>query len=84
LIINQKEVRIINDKTKQEFVIPPGGSLGLLALGNIGVRAWKKAKKNGKKLKIKTLKKNKVVVGWDSADWKIIVHQPFFFKIKKS
>lgn len=25
------------------FEVPPGGSLGLLALGNIGVRAWKKA-----------------------------------------
>lgn len=25
------------------FEIPPGGSLGLLALGNVGVRAWKKA-----------------------------------------
>ncbi len=33
----------------------------------------KRQKKNGKKIKIKTLKKNKVVVvGWDSADWKII------------
>jgi hypothetical protein len=40
--MNQKEVRIINDSTKKEFVVPPGGSLGLLALGNIGVRAWKK------------------------------------------
>jgi len=27
------------------FKVPPGGSLGILALGNIGVRAWKKAKK---------------------------------------
>ena len=26
------------------FNVPPGGSLGLLAQGNIGVRAWKKAK----------------------------------------
>jgi hypothetical protein len=25
------------------FEVPPGGSLGLLALGNVGVRAWKKA-----------------------------------------
>ena len=23
------------------YNVPPGGSLGLLALGNIGVRAWK-------------------------------------------
>lgn len=26
------------------FTVPPGGTLGALALGNIGVRAWKKAK----------------------------------------
>jgi len=26
------------------FKVPPGGTLGVLALGNIGVRAWKKAK----------------------------------------
>jgi hypothetical protein len=25
------------------FTVPPGGTLGLLALGNVGVRAWKKA-----------------------------------------
>ena len=43
--MNQKQVRIVNDSTKKEFVVPPGGSLGLLALGSIGVRAWKKAKK---------------------------------------
>jgi hypothetical protein len=28
-----------------DFEVPPGGSLGLLALGNIGVRAWKVAMK---------------------------------------
>lgn len=27
------------------FKVPPGGSLGLLALGSVGVRAWKKARK---------------------------------------
>jgi hypothetical protein len=27
------------------FSVPPGGTLGILALGNIGIRAWKKAKK---------------------------------------
>jgi len=27
------------------FEVPPGGSLGLLALGNVGIRAWKQAKK---------------------------------------
>ena len=28
----------------KQYNIPPGGSLGLLALGNIGVRAWKAAR----------------------------------------
>lgn len=27
------------------FKVPPGGSLGVLALGAVGVRAWKKVKK---------------------------------------
>ena len=27
------------------FTVPPGGSLGLLALGSVGIRAWKKARK---------------------------------------
>lgn len=27
------------------FEVPPGGSLGVLTLGSVGVRAWKKAKK---------------------------------------
>ena len=29
----------------KEFDVPPGGSLGLLTLGSVGVRAWRKAKK---------------------------------------
>lgn len=29
----------------EPFEVPPGGTLGVLALGNIGVRAWKAAKK---------------------------------------
>lgn len=29
----------------KRFEVPPGGSLGILALGAVGVRAWKKAKK---------------------------------------
>jgi hypothetical protein len=39
---HQKKVTILlNGKP---FEVPPGGALGVLALGNIGVRAWKKAK----------------------------------------
>ena len=42
---------VLNGKPNE---VTPGGSLGLLALGNIGVRAWKKAaseynKKDNKK-----------------------------------
>jgi hypothetical protein len=55
--MSQKEVKIINKSTKQEFVVPPGGSLGLLALGNIGVRAWKKAKKEWEETQNKDIEK---------------------------
>jgi hypothetical protein len=41
--MKNKETRILmNDK---EFKVPPGGTLGVLALGSVGVRAWKKSKK---------------------------------------
>ena len=40
---SEKVTIILNGKP---FEVPPGGSLGLLALGNIGVRAWKKAAAN--------------------------------------
>jgi len=43
--MNQKDIKFINLTTKKDFITPPGGSLGLLALGNIGIRAWKQAKK---------------------------------------
>lgn len=45
-------------ETKKEFVftmdgkpftVPPGGTLGILALGNVGIRAWKKAKLEAEK-----------------------------------
>lgn len=42
--MNDKKI-IIKYQKGEEYIIPPGGSLGLLALGNVGVRAWKKAKK---------------------------------------
>jgi hypothetical protein len=38
---HKKVLILMNGK---EFTVPPGGSLGLLALGNVGIRAWKKAK----------------------------------------
>lgn len=39
---NQKVVITLKGKP---FEVPAGGTLGVLALGNIGVRAWKAAKK---------------------------------------
>lgn len=38
---DQKSITIIMNN--KPFEVPPGGSLGLLALGNVGVRAWKQA-----------------------------------------
>ena len=38
---DQKSITIVMNN--KPFEVPPGGSLGLLALGNIGVRAWKQA-----------------------------------------
>lgn len=43
-MMDKKEIRIVTLNGK-EFQVPPGGSLGLLALGNIGVRAWRLAQK---------------------------------------
>jgi hypothetical protein len=46
------EIEMKNKETKKiifqekTYNVPPGGSLGLLALGNIGVRAWKEARDN--------------------------------------
>ncbi|MBN8701445.1 MAG: alkaline phosphatase family protein [Bacteroidetes bacterium] len=61
------------------YTIPKEGSLGLLALGAKGLKAWREVR-NGKtpiiepdKEKKSDKKKRKVlVVGWDSADWQII------------
>ena len=43
---SEKVTIILNGKPSE---VPPGGSLGLLALGNVGVRAWKMAAANYKK-----------------------------------
>jgi hypothetical protein len=52
-----KQQKIVNEKTKKEFIVPPGGSLGLLALGNVGIRAWKKAKKEWEENQNKDIEK---------------------------
>jgi len=38
---DKKVVITLNGKP---FEVPPGGSLGILALGNVGIKAWKLAK----------------------------------------
>lgn len=38
----KEQVITLNGKP---FEVTPGGSLGVLALGNVGIRAWKKAKR---------------------------------------
>jgi hypothetical protein len=50
----KKNVIILHGK---EFKVPPGGTLGVLALGNIGVRAWRAAKKEWEKENQKDEKK---------------------------
>jgi hypothetical protein len=40
----KKNKEIVITLDGKSFTVPPGGSLGVLALGNVGIRAWKKAK----------------------------------------
>jgi hypothetical protein len=51
--MNNKENKILMDG--KEFQVPPGGTLGVLALGSVGVRAWKLAKK---KYELEQIEKN--------------------------
>lgn len=66
-------------KSGGAYEIPKNGSLGLLALGDVGLEAWRSAKNEDStlfKTTKKTVKKNDnqklVLIGWDAADWKII------------
>jgi len=72
-------VASIQLKSGDKYDIPKEGSLGLLALGDIGLEAWRAAKRNEKiqidiqeKPKLETGKQKLVLIGWDAADWKII------------
>lgn len=38
-----------NSQQGEAFDVPPGGSLGLLALGAVGIRAWRKARNEWEK-----------------------------------
>lgn len=35
-------------KKKQSYTVTPQGSLGLLALGDVGIRLWREAREKGK------------------------------------
>ena len=39
--INKSNPKLINKETEKEFEIPVEGSLGLLALGAVGLKAWR-------------------------------------------
>lgn len=46
---NNKNTEVTILLNGKPFEVPPGGSLGILALGSVGVKAWKKAKKEWEK-----------------------------------
>lgn len=46
-----ENIKKIVTKTGTEMKVPVEGSLGLLALGSVGIRAWKAAKKEYNQLK---------------------------------
>lgn len=61
------------------YKIPKDGSLGLLALGDVGLKAWRAARQNNDiDIDLQeppvsgTGKPKLVLLGWDAADWKII------------
>lgn len=43
--MNSKEIPIIKDENGKPFDIPVDGSLGLLALGHLGLMAWRNKRK---------------------------------------
>ncbi len=54
------EIEMKKDNKKEDIIeipykVTPAGSLGVLALGHVGINAWREAKKN--KQKNKTFKK---------------------------
>ena len=49
---NTKEKEPSKDK-KTEFIIPEKGSIGLLALGAVGLKAWRKVRREASLKKIK-------------------------------
>ncbi len=49
---------MMKDNKPQEFKIPPQGSLGILALGAVGLRAWRKVR-DEHRANLKKVKNNK-------------------------
>ncbi len=47
--MERKEKNVVITMDGKPFVVPPGGTLGVLALGSVGIRAWKKAKRQWEK-----------------------------------
>ncbi len=43
-----EDIKIYNPKTGKEMEVPLEGSLGLLALGAVGLRAWRVARKKSR------------------------------------
>lgn len=65
-------------KSGDGYVVGKEGSLGLLALGDLGLEAWK-ARLSNKEFKPSNVtlpenddKQKLILIGWDAADWKII------------
>ncbi len=58
---NKKQKIVFKDKDGNSFSIPPQGSLGLLALGDIGLTAWRQVREQSRAEKRQEIidKKNK-------------------------
>jgi predicted AlkP superfamily phosphohydrolase/phosphomutase len=85
--LTRDSIEMQDDTNKQKhspdqmYQIPVEGALGLLALGHVGLRAWRKVRDNLpeieyplEKQSFKNLKTSPKVllIGWDAADWKVI------------
>ncbi len=51
--MKQKKNKKAGERELQQFQIPVEGSLGLLALGDVGLREWRKVRDNSEKKKDK-------------------------------
>ena len=47
--MNKKKKKIVNKKKPSGYTVTLEGSLGLLAIGDIGLRVWRKYKKSANK-----------------------------------